>query len=156
MSVSTHVLDPVLGRPATRMTVQLSAGEELVAEGSPTPTVGAGWPRGRPSRAPTGWSSPPVRGSQAGRDTFHPVVVLSFDIREPAEHHHVPLLLAPFAYSTHRGSQRQDPVLPTLAGAERAPGRGRLHHDLRQRGRRLPRCSTCNSAAHGDPARPDQ
>ena len=23
-------------------------------------------------------------------------------------------------------------------------------------GRRLPRCSTCNSAAHGDPARPEQ
>jgi 5-hydroxyisourate hydrolase len=23
---------------------------------------------------------------------------------EPADHHHVPLLLAPFAYSTYRGS----------------------------------------------------
>jgi 5-hydroxyisourate hydrolase len=25
-------------------------------------------------------------------------------VREPAEHHHVPLLLSPFAYSTYRGS----------------------------------------------------
>jgi 5-hydroxyisourate hydrolase len=31
-------------------------------------------------------------------------VVLAFDVREPGEHHHVPLLLAPFAYSTYRGS----------------------------------------------------
>ena len=39
-----------------------------------------------------------------GRDTFYPEVVLTFDVREPTEHHHVPLLLAPFAYSTYRGS----------------------------------------------------
>ena len=39
-----------------------------------------------------------------GRDTFYPEVVLTFDVREPSEHHHVPLLLAPFAYSTYRGS----------------------------------------------------
>jgi 5-hydroxyisourate hydrolase len=38
------------------------------------------------------------------RDTFYPEVVLAFAVREPAEHHHVPLLLAPFAYSTYRGS----------------------------------------------------
>jgi 5-hydroxyisourate hydrolase len=31
-------------------------------------------------------------------------VVLTFAVREPAEHHHVPLLLSPFAYSTYRGS----------------------------------------------------
>jgi 5-hydroxyisourate hydrolase len=30
--------------------------------------------------------------------------VLSFAVREPDEHHHVPLLLSPFAYSTYRGS----------------------------------------------------
>ena len=39
-----------------------------------------------------------------GRETFWPEVVLTFAVREPAEHHHVPLLLAPFAYSTYRGS----------------------------------------------------
>jgi 5-hydroxyisourate hydrolase len=35
---------------------------------------------------------------------FHPSVVVSFEIREPGQHHHVPLLLAPFGYSTYRGS----------------------------------------------------
>jgi 5-hydroxyisourate hydrolase len=38
------------------------------------------------------------------RETFWPEVVLSFAVREPTEHHHVPLLLSPFAYSTYRGS----------------------------------------------------
>jgi len=27
-----------------------------------------------------------------------------FEVTEPARHHHVPLLLSPFAYSTYRGS----------------------------------------------------
>jgi 5-hydroxyisourate hydrolase len=27
-----------------------------------------------------------------------------FVVRDPAQHHHVPLLLAPFGYSTYRGS----------------------------------------------------
>ena len=33
MSVSTHVLDAVLGRPAAGMVVQLLVGDELLAEG---------------------------------------------------------------------------------------------------------------------------
>jgi 5-hydroxyisourate hydrolase len=36
--------------------------------------------------------------------TFYPVVVIVFRIRDPAQHHHVPLLLSPYAYSTYRGS----------------------------------------------------
>ena len=38
------------------------------------------------------------------RETFYPEVVIAFAVREPERHHHVPLLLAPFAYSTYRGS----------------------------------------------------
>jgi len=33
-----------------------------------------------------------------------PEVVIIFEIREAAEHYHVPLLLSPFGYSTYRGS----------------------------------------------------
>jgi 5-hydroxyisourate hydrolase len=39
-----------------------------------------------------------------GRETFFPEVVLTFDVRDPHAHHHVPLLLAPYAYSTYRGT----------------------------------------------------
>jgi 5-hydroxyisourate hydrolase len=31
-------------------------------------------------------------------------VSITFAVLDPAEHHHVPLLLSPFAYSTYRGS----------------------------------------------------
>jgi len=105
MSVSTHVLDAVLGRPAAGMTVQLLDSDGVVASGT-TDTDG----RCRLTEEPTaagphrlvfgtgGWFA------GQGRETFWPEVVLSFAVREPAEHHHVPLLLSPFAYSTYRGS----------------------------------------------------
>ena len=92
MSVSTHVLDSVLGRPAAGVAVRLVAGEELVAEGSTAPGAHR-----------LVFATGPWFAGQ-GRDTFYPEVVLAFDVREPSEHHHVPLLLAPFAYSTYRGS----------------------------------------------------
>ncbi|MBX3131375.1 MAG: hydroxyisourate hydrolase [Polyangiaceae bacterium] len=39
-----------------------------------------------------------------GRETFYPTVTLCFSVKNPSEHHHVPLLLSPFGYSTYRGS----------------------------------------------------
>jgi 5-hydroxyisourate hydrolase len=105
MSVSTHVLDSVSGRPAAGVTVRLLDGERLVAEGT-TDADG----RCRLVEGATGAGAHRlVFGTgewfaAQGRETFYPEVVLTFAVREPAEHHHVPLLLAPFAYSTYRGS----------------------------------------------------
>jgi 5-hydroxyisourate hydrolase len=42
--------------------------------------------------------------AEQDRETFYPEVVLTFAVADPADHHHVPLLLSPFAYSTYRGS----------------------------------------------------
>ena len=39
-----------------------------------------------------------------GRACFYPEVTIEFAITRPDEHHHVPLLLSPFGYSTYRGS----------------------------------------------------
>jgi len=39
-----------------------------------------------------------------GTPAFHPEVVVSFEIADPARHHHVPLLISPFGYTTYRGS----------------------------------------------------
>jgi 5-hydroxyisourate hydrolase len=105
MSVSTHVLDAVLGRPAAGMTVQLLDEHGLVTEGT-TDADG----RCRLTEEPT--AAGPYRlvfgtgewSAGQGRETFWPEVVLTFAVHEPAEHHHVPLLLSPFAYSTYRGS----------------------------------------------------
>jgi 5-hydroxyisourate hydrolase len=105
VSVSTHVLDSVSGRPAAGIAVRLFAGDELVgeevtdADGRCRPAAGTTAPGTHRLVFATGsWFA------EQGRDAFYPEVVLTFDVREPAEHHHVPLLLAPFAYSTYRGS----------------------------------------------------
>lgn len=105
MSVSTHVLDAVAGRPAVGMTVRLLDDAGQVAAGV---TDADGRCRLTEEATATG----PHRivfdtGAWAAgldRETFWPEVVLTFAVREPAEHHHVPLLLSPFAYSTYRGS----------------------------------------------------
>jgi 5-hydroxyisourate hydrolase len=105
MSVSTHVLDAVAGRPAAGMAVRLFAGTDLVADGVTDRDGRCRLTEGATAMGPhrlvfaTGpWFT------EQGREAFWPEVVLTFDVREPAEHHHVPLLLSPFAYSTYRGS----------------------------------------------------
>ena len=35
---------------------------------------------------------------------FYPTVTLVFEVKDPTQHYHVPLLLSPFGYSTYRGS----------------------------------------------------
>ena len=105
MSISTHVLDSVLGRPAVGVPIRLFVGDELLAEGV---TDADGRCRLTDEATAVG-PHQLVFGTGSwfadqGRETFYPEVVLTFAVREPAEHHHVPLLLAPFAYSTYRGS----------------------------------------------------
>jgi 5-hydroxyisourate hydrolase len=39
-----------------------------------------------------------------GVNSFYPYVTVVFEIQDPAQHYHVPLLLSPFGYSTYRGS----------------------------------------------------
>jgi len=39
-----------------------------------------------------------------GKETFYPGIPITFEIRAPGEHYHVPLLLNPFGYTTYRGS----------------------------------------------------
>jgi 5-hydroxyisourate hydrolase len=105
VSVSTHVLDSVLGRPAPGIVVRLFAEEHLVAEGV-TDRDG----RCRLTEDATGAGTHRLVFAtgqwfvEQGREAFYPEVVLTFAVVEPAEHHHVPLLLAPYAYSTYRGS----------------------------------------------------
>jgi 5-hydroxyisourate hydrolase len=38
------------------------------------------------------------------RSAFFPEISVTFVVTDPAEHHHVPILLSPFAFSTYRGS----------------------------------------------------
>jgi len=105
VSVSTHVLDATLGRPAADMRVQLFDATGLVASGVTDAD-------GRCRLTEEATTEGPHRlvfgtGDWAAaqhREVFWPEVVLTFAVRRPSEHHHVPLLLSPFAYSTYRGS----------------------------------------------------
>ena len=105
MSISTHVLDSVAGRPAAGIAVRLFAGEDLLAEGV-TDRDG----RCRLTEDATGVGTHRLVFAtgqwfaEQDREAFYPEVVLAFTVAEPGDHHHVPLLLAPFAYSTYRGS----------------------------------------------------
>jgi 5-hydroxyisourate hydrolase len=110
MSLSTHVLDSVLGRPAGGVAVVLHrvavSGEgEAIAEARTDPDgrvrqlvaeLGAGTYR---LTFDTGGYF-----AACGQRGFYPEVVVTFTVTDPARHHHVPLLLSPFAYSTYLGS----------------------------------------------------
>ncbi|MDN5930313.1 MAG: hydroxyisourate hydrolase [Pseudonocardia sp.] len=110
MTLSTHVLDAGTGRPATAVPLSLhrrtGEGWELVGDGV---TDDDGRCR---SLAPDGLDAAVYRllfdtgayFAATGVSGFYPEVAIVFEVTEPDRHHHVPLLLSPFAYSTYRGS----------------------------------------------------
>jgi 5-hydroxyisourate hydrolase len=110
--LTSHVLDIALGRPAQGLGVTLDgadgAGGWMVlaeratdADGRVTDLLPAGGLEARRYRITfqTG-----AYFSATGRPVFYPRVEVIFDVAAPGEHHHVPLLLSPFGYSTYRGS----------------------------------------------------
>ena len=105
MTISTHVLDTTLGRPAVGVTVRLEALDGTLLDEKQTDADGrvadfagaAAEPAAYRLRFDTG-------GYFAAEEAFYPEVVLTFRIADPQQHYHVPLLLSPFAYSTYRGS----------------------------------------------------
>lgn len=42
--------------------------------------------------------------AERGTKGFFPSVSIEFEVTDASRHHHVPLLLSPFSYSTYRGS----------------------------------------------------
>ncbi len=108
MTISTHVLDAVAGGPAVGMDLRLElVGGGEVGRGTtdadgrcPGLAEGVALERGSYRlRFETGaWFA------RTGTPTFYPLVELTFEVTDPDAHHHVPLLLSPFAFSTYRGS----------------------------------------------------
>ncbi|RZS36351.1 5-hydroxyisourate hydrolase [Herbihabitans rhizosphaerae] len=104
MSLSTHVLDSTRGRPAAAMSIRLES-----PDGSTVKAVTDDDGRVRDFGDLIAGTHRLVFDTGAyftglGVDAFYPEVVVAFEITEPEQHHHVPLLLSPFAYSTYRGS----------------------------------------------------
>lgn len=100
---STHVLDAALGRPAVGLDLVLT-----LPDGTRVPGTTDGEGRLRVDAELPAGSASVVFATGAwfaaqDRDTFHPVVTVTFPLTA-GEHHHVALLLSPFAYTTYRGS----------------------------------------------------
>ncbi|WP_030313393.1 hydroxyisourate hydrolase [Streptomyces sp. NRRL B-3229] len=124
-SVSTHILDTSVGRPAAGVAVRLAArsgrdaawqalgGSTTDADGrcKDLPALPEGTSHVRldfevepyflKKQADAQQDAPANRDSGAG--AFFPEVAITFAV-EPGEHYHVPLLLNPFGYSVYRGS----------------------------------------------------
>ncbi|MEU0394547.1 hydroxyisourate hydrolase [Streptomyces sp. NPDC006208] len=123
-SVSTHILDTSIGRPAEGVAISLAARSGSAAQwvalgGSATDADGRckdlpALPEGtthvrldfeteayfsNKKQAEAQQDAPRVRDSGA----FFPEVAITFAV-VPGEHYHVPLLLNPFGYSVYRGS----------------------------------------------------
>ncbi|MEV6430642.1 hydroxyisourate hydrolase [Nocardia sp. NPDC051463] len=99
MSLSTHVLDAATGRPAAGLLVRLVTDEGTVLAEHRTDTDGR--IKDLPASAAGVYR---LTFETGGISPFYPSVSIDFTIADPAEHHHVPLLLSPYSYSTYRGS----------------------------------------------------
>lgn len=111
MSISTHVLDTARGRPAAGIAVRAERRDD-----------DGGWvPVGEGTTDADGRIGDLVTaGGQAGghrlrfavgpwfaaqdQEAFYDDITVAFVVADPDQHHHVPLLLSPFGYSTYRGS----------------------------------------------------
>ncbi|MEU2711719.1 hydroxyisourate hydrolase [Streptomyces sp. NPDC007205] len=127
-SVSTHILDTSIGRPAEGVAIQLAARSGRGADwqalgGSATdadgrckdlPALPEGTTHVRLDFAVEAYFEEQSANKQAdaqqdapaNRDSgavFFPEVAITFAVK-PGEHYHVPLLLNPFGYSVYRGS----------------------------------------------------
>ncbi len=112
--LTTHILDTAAGRPAAGVVVRVSARRgESVSLLSETRTDADGRARlvegedlaiggYRLEFAVADYFK--AAGAAVSDPPFLDVVVIDFAVADPAQHHHVPLLVSPFAYSTYRGS----------------------------------------------------
>jgi 5-hydroxyisourate hydrolase len=111
-AITTHVLDLSRGRPADGVPVVLKrregTGWKDVARGT---TDADGrlknlMPEGESLRPGTYLLLFDTEKyfERTGIAAFYPEVSVVFSVRLAGSHHHVPLLLSPFGYSTYRGS----------------------------------------------------
>ncbi|MBC7669747.1 MAG: hydroxyisourate hydrolase [Gemmatimonadaceae bacterium] len=112
--LTTHILDTAAGRPAAGVVVRVSAhrGGELAllgemrtdADGRARLVEGADLVAGGYRLEFSAGDYFKASGATVSDPPFLDVVVIDFNVADPEQHHHVPLLVSPFAYSTYRGS----------------------------------------------------
>lgn len=104
--ITTHVLDTARGRPAQGIPITLAVRRDDQWKDIAHGTTDAD---GRLRTLTDGLSI--ERGiyrltfeTATYGTRFFPEVSIVFQVEDPSQHYHVPLLLSPFGYSTYRGS----------------------------------------------------
>lgn len=111
--ITTHVLDTALGRPAAGINLLLEFvspnGTEPIATGK-TDSDGRANDLMPPSTELeegtyrlTFWVGAYL-ATHLKTVPFYDRIPIEFNVWDPKQHYHVPLLLSPFSYSTYRGS----------------------------------------------------
>ncbi|MFZ3217544.1 MAG: hydroxyisourate hydrolase [Candidatus Acidiferrales bacterium] len=110
--ISTHVLDTSLGRPAAGVPVGLEI--QIAGGGWREISRGATDADGRLRHLlePEALIAGIYRLTFETYAYFHarkirslyPQIAIVFQVTDPKEHYHIPLLLSPYGYSTYRGS----------------------------------------------------
>jgi 5-hydroxyisourate hydrolase len=111
VSISTHVLDTARGRPAAGLAVALSrrggngawsaVGKGVTDDDGRVADLTSGRVEAGDYRLDFATEA---YFKSAGAKAFYPEVSVVFTVADPGAHHHVPLLLSPFGYSTYRGT----------------------------------------------------
>ncbi len=108
--ITTHVLDTRLGQPAASVSVRLEVLREeafVLLAAARTDRDGRASDLLREIPAPGTYRLTFDTGAYftaQGVPAFYPSVAVVFSVVDPRAHHHVPLLLTPFGYTTYRGS----------------------------------------------------
>ena len=126
--ITTHVLDTSLGRPAAGLKVRLDrmdGGKSEEITSARTDAEGRVRDWSQDSADPSRTAQEGIGGSadhittpghyrlvfetgqwfhRTGRDTLYPEVVIHVNLADAEPHYHIALLLAPFGYSTYRGT----------------------------------------------------
>ena len=107
-TISTHVLDTSLGRPAEGIRVTLHRDISLIGSSVTDPDGRARGFLADGSALSAGdyklTFSVADYFSATKRKSLYNEIVIHFSIAAEDEHYHIPLLLSPFGYSTYRGS----------------------------------------------------
>jgi 5-hydroxyisourate hydrolase len=111
IGISTHVLDTALGQPARGIRVVLEC----------SPDGGSWFPEGEGRTDTNGRIAQMLANDEPlevgiykmtfhvgeyfeGREHFYREISVQFLVSDPASHYHIPLLLSPYGYTTHRGT----------------------------------------------------
>lgn len=110
--ITAHVLDTTRGKPASALAVSLARLEDDGSARALASQLTDEDGRVRDLTRDVGLHAGTYRltfdtgayFAEQAQPTFYPYVEVVFRVADETQHHHVPLLISPFGYSTYRGS----------------------------------------------------